>query len=103
MTTDQAHDPSGGTAARSTAVIDTARLTYTVDEVARLLSLSRGVTYQHIRDGHIPADLHRALERRGCELHAATLLARARSGTRSGHIHDRRGASRASPVVRRGW
>ena len=36
-------------------VIDTARLTYTVDEVARLLNLSRGVAYQHVRDGLIPA------------------------------------------------
>jgi excisionase family DNA binding protein len=40
---------------RSGVVIDTARLTYTVDEVARLLNLSRGVTYQHVRDGLIPA------------------------------------------------
>ncbi len=38
------------------ATIDTARLTYTVDEVAHLLNLSRGVTYQHIRDGVIPAE-----------------------------------------------
>jgi excisionase family DNA binding protein len=38
------------------ATIDTARLTYTVDEVARLLNLSRGITYQHIRDGVIPAE-----------------------------------------------
>ena len=38
------------------ATIDTARLTYTVDEVARLLNLSRGVTYQYVRDGLIPAE-----------------------------------------------
>ena len=38
------------------ATIDTARLTYTVDEVAHLLNLSRGITYQHIRDGVIPAE-----------------------------------------------
>ncbi len=38
------------------ATIDTARLTYTVDEVAHLLNLSRGVTYQHIRNGVIPAE-----------------------------------------------
>ena len=35
--------------------IDTARLTYTVDEVAHLLNLSRGVAYQYVRDGVIPA------------------------------------------------
>jgi excisionase family DNA binding protein len=33
-----------------------ARLTYTVEEVAELLSLSRGVTYQSLRDGTIPAE-----------------------------------------------
>jgi excisionase family DNA binding protein len=38
------------------ATIDTARLTYTVDEVAHLLNLSRGITYQHIREGVIPAE-----------------------------------------------
>ncbi|MDT7647318.1 MAG: hypothetical protein QOC75_4318 [Pseudonocardiales bacterium] len=38
------------------AVIDTACLTYTVDEVARLLKLSRGAAYQHVRDGVIPAE-----------------------------------------------
>ena len=38
------------------AVIDTARLTYTVDEVAHLLNLSRGITYQRVRDGAIPAE-----------------------------------------------
>jgi len=37
-------------------VIDTRCLTYTVDEVAQLLNLSRGVTYQHVRDGVIPAE-----------------------------------------------
>lgn len=35
--------------------IDTTALTYTVDEVARLLNLSRGVTYERVRDGSIPA------------------------------------------------
>lgn len=38
------------------AVIDTARLTYTVDEVAYLLNLSRGIAYQYVRDGVIPAE-----------------------------------------------
>jgi excisionase family DNA binding protein len=38
------------------AVIDTTRLTYTVDEVAYLLNLSRGITYQYVRDGLIPAE-----------------------------------------------
>lgn len=37
------------------AVIDTPRLTYTVDEVAALLGLARGVAYQYVRDGVIPA------------------------------------------------
>ncbi len=32
------------------------RLTYTVEEVAELLSLSRGVTYASLRDGTIPAE-----------------------------------------------
>ena len=32
-------------------MIDTAGLTYTVDEVARLLNISRGAAYQHVRDG----------------------------------------------------
>lgn len=41
--------------ARESAVIDTARLTYTVDEVAALLKLSRSVTYQYVREGVIPA------------------------------------------------
>ena len=39
-----------------TTTIDTTRLTYTVDEVARLLNLSRGITYQYVRDGVIPAE-----------------------------------------------
>jgi excisionase family DNA binding protein len=39
-----------------TTTIDTTRLTYTVDEVAHLLNLSRGITYQYIRDGVIPAE-----------------------------------------------
>ena len=38
------------------ATIDTTRLTYTVDEVARLQNLSRGITYQYVRDGVIPAE-----------------------------------------------
>ena len=38
------------------ATIDTTRLTYTVDEVAHLLNLSRGIAYQHVRDGVIPAE-----------------------------------------------
>ena len=38
------------------AVIDTTRLTYTVDEVAHLLNLSRGITYQYVHDGVIPAE-----------------------------------------------
>lgn len=36
-------------------VIDTARLTYSVDEAARLLGLSRCVAYQYVREGVIPA------------------------------------------------
>ena len=36
--------------------IDTAALTYTVEEVARLLNISRGAAYQHVRDGRIPAE-----------------------------------------------
>lgn len=39
----------------TTTTIDTARLTYTVDEVAHLLNLSRGIAYQYVRDGVIPA------------------------------------------------
>jgi excisionase family DNA binding protein len=38
-----------------TPVIDTGKLTYTVDEAAYLLDLSRGVTYQYVREGIIPA------------------------------------------------
>jgi excisionase family DNA binding protein len=37
-------------------VIDTAALTYTVDEVAQLLRLSRGAAYERVRDGSIPAE-----------------------------------------------
>ncbi|GAA1187587.1 helix-turn-helix domain-containing protein [Pseudonocardia alaniniphila] len=37
-------------------IIDTHRLTYTVDEVAFLLNISRGIAYQHVRDGLIPAE-----------------------------------------------
>lgn len=36
-------------------VIDTRAKTYTVDQVAELLGLSRGVTYAHVRSGAIPA------------------------------------------------
>ena len=41
---------------RERVVIDTKRLTYTVDEVAHLLGLSRGVAYQYVREGVIPAE-----------------------------------------------
>jgi excisionase family DNA binding protein len=37
-------------------MIDTAGLTYTVEEVARLLNISRGAAYQHVREGRIPAE-----------------------------------------------
>lgn len=37
-------------------VIDTALLTYTVDEVAHLLRISRGAAYEHVREGRIPAE-----------------------------------------------
>ncbi len=37
------------------ATIDTARLTYTVDEVAALLGVARGVAYEGVRNGSIPA------------------------------------------------
>lgn len=36
-------------------VIDLDRAAYTVDEAAYLLNLSRGVTYQYVREGVIPA------------------------------------------------
>ena len=39
-----------------TPVIDTYALTYTVDEVAQLLRLSRGAAYERVRDGSIPAE-----------------------------------------------
>ncbi|WP_214370897.1 helix-turn-helix domain-containing protein [Pseudonocardia sp. H11422] len=41
---------------KSDAIIDTTRLTYTVDEVAYLLNVSRGMAYQYVRDGVIPAE-----------------------------------------------
>jgi len=41
--------------ARLAAVIDTRCLTYSVDEVAALLGVSRGMAYQLVRDGVIPA------------------------------------------------
>ena len=37
-------------------VAEVVRLTYTVDEVALLLNLSRGITYASLRDGTIPAE-----------------------------------------------
>ncbi|MEU4743609.1 helix-turn-helix domain-containing protein [Actinosynnema sp. NPDC023658] len=37
-------------------VIDPNRLTYTVDEAAYLLDLSRGAAYQAVREGTIPAE-----------------------------------------------
>jgi excisionase family DNA binding protein len=36
--------------------IDPGRLTYTVDETAYLLNLSRGLAYQYVREGVIPAE-----------------------------------------------
>jgi excisionase family DNA binding protein len=36
--------------------IDPHRLTYTVDEAAYLLNLSRGLAYQYVREGVIPAE-----------------------------------------------
>jgi excisionase family DNA binding protein len=36
--------------------IDTVCLTYTVDQVARLLNVARATAYQHVRDGVIPAE-----------------------------------------------
>ncbi len=36
--------------------IDTARLTYTVDEVAAVLGIGRSVAYQYVRTGVIPAE-----------------------------------------------
>ncbi|MGW5050642.1 helix-turn-helix domain-containing protein [Actinokineospora sp. NPDC004072] len=42
-------------AGRLGPVIDTRSMTYTVEEVAALLNLSRGVTYAHVRSGAIPA------------------------------------------------
>ncbi len=47
------------TSARAHQITGTAevvRLTYPVDEVAQLLSLSRGITYASLRDGTIPAE-----------------------------------------------
>ena len=41
---------------RTGYAIDPARLTYTVEEVAQLLNLSRGITYASLRDGTIPAE-----------------------------------------------
>ncbi|GDY28777.1 helix-turn-helix domain-containing protein [Gandjariella thermophila] len=36
--------------------ISTERLVYKVDEVARMLGLSRGMAYQYVREGVIPAE-----------------------------------------------
>ena len=36
--------------------IDTRQLTYTVDEVAYLLNISRNAAYEHVRGGVIPAE-----------------------------------------------
>jgi excisionase family DNA binding protein len=44
------------TTTNGTPIIDTRRLTYTVDEVAYLLNVSRGIAYQYVRDGVIPAE-----------------------------------------------
>lgn len=41
---------------QSTRTAKVVPLTYTVDEVAQLLSLSRGITYASLRDGTIPAE-----------------------------------------------
>jgi excisionase family DNA binding protein len=51
-----ATESAGSTYRGEVPEIDTARLTYTVDEVAYLLKLSRGTTYQYVRDGVIPAE-----------------------------------------------
>jgi excisionase family DNA binding protein len=40
----------------TTELTDRIRLTYTVEEVAQLLNLSRGITYASLRDGTIPAE-----------------------------------------------
>lgn len=51
-------DPSDQDAgyAGSVPMIDPNRLTYTVDEAAYLLDLSRGAAYQAVREGTIPAE-----------------------------------------------
>jgi excisionase family DNA binding protein len=43
-------------ARQAAGTAEVVRLTYTVDEVAQLLSLSRGITYASLRDGTIPAE-----------------------------------------------
>ncbi len=43
-------------ARQSAKSADVVRLTYTVEEVAQLLNLSRGITYASLRDGTIPAE-----------------------------------------------
>lgn len=49
------HDKPTVAALGPTQKIDPHRATYTVMEVARLLNLSRGLTYQYLREGLIPA------------------------------------------------
>ncbi|GGM72064.1 hypothetical protein GCM10012275_48260 [Longimycelium tulufanense] len=53
----RAASPRTNATERAGSVPDIAedRLTYTVAEVAYLLSLSRGVTYRMVREGEIPA------------------------------------------------
>jgi excisionase family DNA binding protein len=41
---------------KATTTAQVVQLTYTVDEVAQLLNLSRGITYASLRDGTIPAE-----------------------------------------------
>lgn len=46
---------AGRGVASEAVVVDTKAVTYSVDQVAELLGLSRGTAYQHVRDGVIPA------------------------------------------------
>jgi excisionase family DNA binding protein len=54
---DFAHEAQHGPATYqgTEPTIDPNKATYTVMEVAYLLNLSRGVTYQYVKDGTIPA------------------------------------------------
>ncbi|MEW2508145.1 helix-turn-helix domain-containing protein [Amycolatopsis sp. NPDC047767] len=54
---EQLHTEQHGDAlfAGDAPMIDPHKATYTVLEVAYLLNLSRGVTYQYVKDGTIPA------------------------------------------------